>query len=78
MERTISRKEIFQNEVQTGTTIEEIIIYMHELELILAVNADNSTFIPKFLSLEENEALQIEVKDLKQKIRKYQKKVIKI
>lgn len=78
MKRTITRKEIFQHEIQTGATIEEVIIYMHELELILAVNADNSTFIPAFLTLEENETLQNEVKDLKQKIRKYQKKAAKL
>ncbi len=78
MNRTISRKEIFQREIQTGATIEEIIIYVHELELIVAVNADTSTFIPKFLTSEENEELQAEIKDLKQKIKKYQKQVIKI
>lgn len=77
MKREISRKEIFQKEIQTGATIEEIIIYVHELELILAVNADNSTFIPAFLTYEENETLQNEVKDLKKKIRKYQKMAAK-
>lgn len=77
MKREISRKEIFQKEIQTGATIEEIIIYVHELELILAVNADNSTFIPAFLTHEENETLQNEVKDLKKKIRKYQKMAAK-
>ena len=36
MERTISRKEIFQRKIQSGATIEEIKIYTNSLQLVLA------------------------------------------
>lgn len=84
MKRTISRKEIFQKEIQTGATIEEIKIYTNSLQLILAVGCGreyvciNHQWIfsdEDVLSHEEKELLIEEIKDLKKKIRKYEKAV---
>lgn len=66
----IGRKEIFQHEVETGATIEEIKIYTNSLRLILAVFHREKDF-------PESELLE-EILDLQKKIKLYEKKIKKI
>ena len=82
----MSRKEIFQKEIQTGATIEEIKIYVNSLQLVLAALSGREyvcidhqwIFSDEYiLSHEERDALKEEIKDLKKKIRKYEKAVSK-
>ena len=76
MKRETSRKEIFEKEVKTGATIQDIKIYTNSLNLILAVrNGCRSEFDYMFISEEQFEDLKAEVKDLKKKIRIYEKKI---
>ena len=86
MKRTISRKEIFQKEIQTGATIEEIEIYTNSLQLVLTALSGREyvcidhqwIFSDEYiLSHEEQQKLIEEIKDLKKKIRKYKKEVSK-
>lgn len=87
MKRTIPRKEIFQMEIQTGTTIEEIEVYTNCLQLVLtALTTREYVFVNNkwifstedVLSKEEQEELNNEICDLKKKIRTYKKMVSKI
>ena len=82
--QNLSRKEIFQKEINTGATIQEIKIYVHSLELILAANGQGYFINSKeekiiyrqsdsFLSIEENDSLSAEIKDLKKKIKIFEK-----
>lgn len=84
MKRTISRKEIFQHEIQTGATIEEIEIYTNSLQLVLTaltsrayvcINGQWVFSDEDVLSHAEQQLLIEEIKDLKKKIRKYEKAV---
>lgn len=86
MKREISRKEIFQKEIQSGATITEIKIYINSLNLILAALSGREyvcidhqwIFSDEYiLSHDERDALKEEIKDLKKKIRKYKKVVSK-
>lgn len=86
MKRTITRKEIFQKEIQTGATIEEIEIYTNCLQLVLTALSGREyvcidhqwIFSDEYiLSHEEQTELINEIKDLKKKIRKYKKAVSK-
>lgn len=86
MKRTISRKEIFQKEIQTGATITEIEIYTNSLQLVLSALSGREyvcidhqwIFSDEYiLSHEEQTELINEIKDLKKKIRKYKKAVSK-
>lgn len=86
MNRTISRKEIFQREIQTGATIEEIKIYTNSLQLVLSALCGREYVIvdgqwifsdEDILSHEEKQSLIDEIKDLKKKIRKYEKVISK-
>lgn len=72
MER-MGRKEIFQHEIKTGATIEEIKIYTNSLSLIYSVFWSEKDFPEN----EKSELLE-EIKDLKKKIKLYEKKVKKI
>lgn len=83
MNRTISRKEIFQREIQTGATITEIEIYTNSLQLVLTALSGREyvcidhkwIFSDEYiLSHEEQQKLIEEIKDLKKKIRKYKKR----
>lgn len=87
MKRTISRKEIFQQEVRTGATIEEIEIYTNCLQLVLialttrqyvSVNHEWIFSTEDVLSKVEQEELNNEIHDLKKKIRTYKKMVLKL
>ena len=82
MKRTITRKEIFQHEIQTGATIEEIEIYTNCLQLVLtalttrqyvSVNHEWIFSTDDVLSKTEQEELNNEIHDLKKKIRTYKK-----
>ena len=76
MKREVSRKEIFEREIKSGATIQEIKIYTNSLNLIIAVMyGHDSRFDYPFLTEKEYEDLKAEVKDLKQKIRIYEKKM---
>ena len=86
MER-ISRKEIFRNEVETGTTIEEIRIYTNSLRLVFAVlsgrgyeiiNHQHVYASHDILNELEKKELLMEIKELDKKIKLYEKKVRKI
>ena len=86
MER-ISRKEIFRNEVKTGTTIEEIRIYTNSLRLVFAVlsgreyeiiNHQHVYVSHDILNELEKKELSMEIKELDKKIKLYEKKVRKI
>lgn len=86
MKRTITRKEIFQHEIQTGATIEEIEIYTNCLQLVLialttrqyvSVNHQWIFSTEDVLSKEEQEELNNEISDLKRKIKLYKKKAAK-
>lgn len=87
MKRTISRKEIFQKEIRTGATIQEIEIYTNSLQLVLAalsgreytINSENQWVFSNesILTKSEQQLLIGEIKDLKQKIKKYRKAVAK-
>ena len=86
MERTISRKEIFQKEIRTGATIEEIEIYTNSLQLVLAALSGREYTIidhqwvfsnESILTKSEQQTLIDEIKDLKKKIKKYKKVVSK-
>ena len=72
MER-ISRKEIFRCEVETGATIEEIKIYVNSLSLIF-----NVFYCEKDFPENKKNDLLAEIKDLRGKIKLYEKKVKKI
>lgn len=87
MERTISRKEIFRHEIQTGATIEEIEIYTNSLQLVLTVLSSreyvciNGKWIfstEDVLSKSEQDELINEINSLKKKIRMYKKMVVKL
>lgn len=86
MER-ISRKEIFQHEVETGATIEEIKIYTNSLRLVFAVlsgreyeiiNHQHIYASHDILTESEKKELLTEIKELDKKIKLYEKKVRKI
>ena len=87
MKRTITRKEIFQHEIQTGATIEEIEVYTNCLQLVLTalttreyvcVNHEWIFSTDDVLSKTEQEELNNEIHDLKKKIRTYKKMVSKL
>lgn len=80
MERTISRKEIFQKEIRTGATITEIKIYTNSLRLAFAVlcghewEVINHQFVcpsKDILNENEKEELLKELRDLDKKIKMY-------
>ena len=84
MKRTISRKEIFQKEIQTGATIEEIKIYTNSLQLVLAALSGREyvcidhqwIFSDEYiLSHKERDELKEEIKNQNKKIKKYEKVV---
>ena len=86
MKRTISRKEIFQKEIQTGATIEEVKIYVNSLQLVLSALCGREYVIvdgqwifsdEDVLTHAEKQSLINEIKDLKKKIKKYEKVVTK-
>lgn len=87
MKRTITRKEIFQHEIQTGTTIEEVEIYTNCLQLVLialttrayvSVNHEWIFSTDDVLSKEEQKELNNEINDLKRKIKLYKKKAARL
>lgn len=87
MKRTITRKEIFQHEIQTGATIEEIEIYTNCLQLVLTalttreyvcVNNEWIFSTEDVLSKTEQKELNNEIKDLKRKIKLYKKRAAKL
>ena len=87
MKRTISRKEIFQKEIRTGATIEEIEIYTNSLQLVLTALTEreyvciNNQWIfstDDVLSKSEQEELINEISQLKKKIRTYKKMASKL
>lgn len=79
----MTRKEIFQHEVKTGATIEEIKIYTNSLNLILCANGEEirtnwdtgEKRIKKgaFLEIEEAAELRKEIKELNKKIKMYER-----
>ena len=87
MKRTITRKEIFQHEIQTGATIEEIEIYTNCLQLVLTalttreyvyVNHEWIFSTEDVLSKTEQEELNNEINDLKRKIKLYKKRAARL
>ena len=86
MER-MGRKEIFQHEIKTGATIEEIKIYTNSLRLVFAVlsgkeyeiiNHQHVYASHSILNELEKKELLTEIKELDKKIKLYEKKVKKI
>lgn len=83
----MSRKEVFQHEIMSGATIEEVKIYTNSLRLILSALSGreytivNSQYVfteYSILSKEEQETLFNEIKELESKIKVYEKAVKKI
>ena len=82
----MTRKEIFQHEVKTGATIEEVKIYTNSLRLAFAVLCGqeweliNHQFVyssKDILNEEEKKELLKEIKDLDKKIKMYEKEMKK-
>lgn len=80
----MTRKEIFQHEVKTGATIEEVKIYTNSLRLAFAVLCGyeweliNHQFVyssKDILNEEEKKELLKEIRDLDKKIKMYERMV---
>lgn len=80
----MTRKEIFQHEVETGATITEIKIYTNSLRLAFAVLCGHEYEIihhqfvyssEDILNEEEKKELLKEIKDLDKKIKMYERMV---
>lgn len=78
----MTRKEIFQHEVKTGATIEEVKIYTNSLRLAFAVlcgheyeiiNHQYAFSSKDILNEEEKKELLEEIKDLDKKIKMYER-----
>lgn len=78
----MTRKEIFQHEVKTGATIEEVKIYTNSLRLAFAVLCGKSYEIinnhylfsaEDILNEKEKEELLKEIRDLDKKIKMYER-----
>lgn len=80
----MTRKEIFQHEIKTGATIEEVKIYTNSLRLVFAVLCGHEYEIihhqfvyssKDILNKEEKEELLKELRDLDKKIKMYERVV---
>ena len=87
MKRTISRKEIYQTEIKTGTNIEDNEIYTNRMQLVrtalkereyVCINNQWIFSTDDVLSKSEQEELINEISQLKKKIRTYKKMASKL